>query len=127
LNDDIKAWIKKANEDFHAAHHLHELHFFDTSCYHCQQSAEKYLKAIFAHYDEVIPRTHDLERLCFILIDKGLNIHESLLDDCRNLTSFATIVRYPGYDASHSDSYNTLKYANSVKQFVLDYFAQIET
>jgi len=36
---------------------------YDTACFHAQQAAEKYLKALIALHGRPIPRTHDLEEL----------------------------------------------------------------
>lgn len=36
----------------------------EISCYHCQQSAEKYLKGYLVLYGKNPPRTHDLDELC---------------------------------------------------------------
>jgi len=43
----IKQWILKANEDLLVVDKLTELEFIATStaCFHCQQAAEKFLKA----------------------------------------------------------------------------------
>lgn len=44
---------------------------FDTACFHAQQAAEKYLKALLVFRQAPIPRTHDLEelaRLCDRLV-----------------------------------------------------------
>ena len=45
----IKRWVEKAEEDFgYASLSLKEgLSFFPQICWHFQQAAEKYLKAIF--------------------------------------------------------------------------------
>jgi HEPN domain-containing protein len=36
---------------------------YDTACFHAQQAAEKYLKAVLALRGYAIPKTHDLEEL----------------------------------------------------------------
>ncbi|MEW6107540.1 MAG: HEPN domain-containing protein, partial [Bacillota bacterium] len=36
---------------------------YDTACFHCQQAAEKHLKAFLAYHERPIPHTHDLEEL----------------------------------------------------------------
>ncbi|MBM2817019.1 MAG: hypothetical protein HW421_3781 [Ignavibacteria bacterium] len=43
----IDAWLERAEHDMETAKLVfnHLPTFFDTICFHCQQSAEKYLKA----------------------------------------------------------------------------------
>ena len=50
--DDFRAWIKKAESDLKTAEHtltLKENCPFDTVCFHAQQCAEKYLKALLVY------------------------------------------------------------------------------
>jgi HEPN domain-containing protein len=37
-------------------------------CFHCQQSVEKYLKALLEELNRAIPKTHDLEELLHQLV-----------------------------------------------------------
>jgi HEPN domain-containing protein len=44
---------------------------YDTACFHAQQAAEKYIKALLAFHEKPVPRTHnleELERLCAALV-----------------------------------------------------------
>jgi hypothetical protein len=41
--------------------------FNDQLCFHCQQSAEKYLKAVLEELGQSVPRTHDLNDLLNLL------------------------------------------------------------
>lgn len=71
----VTLWTEKAEHNFIAAEHLFELpehELTDIVCFHCQQCAEKYLKAymVWAHID--IPKTHDL-RLLWDLVPKELS------------------------------------------------------
>ena len=62
-------WVGKAEDDYRAAEELHRSHrrFHDQVCFHCQQSAEKYFKAILEEDRLSVPRTHDLELLLNLL------------------------------------------------------------
>jgi HEPN domain-containing protein len=42
--------------------------FHDHACFHCQQSAEKYLKARLEEAGIMSPRTHDLKNLLPLLL-----------------------------------------------------------
>ncbi|MBI1904191.1 MAG: HEPN domain-containing protein [Planctomycetia bacterium] len=61
--------MKKAEADYRGAarlaHGAEPLH--DLVCFHCQQSAEKYLKALFEEVGQRVPRTHDLDALLTLL------------------------------------------------------------
>ena len=56
----VREWVSKAEEDFQVAMTLSFDDFPNAVCFHCQQSAEKYLKSILIANDEKPPRTHDL-------------------------------------------------------------------
>lgn len=59
-------WIAKAEDDFLAAQTLarrRKKPFHDQVCFHCQQSAEKYLKGRLEEAGIHYPKTHDLDKL----------------------------------------------------------------
>lgn len=94
-------WVKKAEADFVAAGRLARasppLH--DLVCFHAQQAAEKYLKALMEELGLTIPRTHNLIALLTLLSPH----HGSLRSFRRGLdflTRFAVDTRYPGDNAS---------------------------
>ena len=66
--DHARGWLLKAESDLLAAEKLATGGGpYDMACFHSQQAAEKYLKALLAFADQPIPRTHnleDLDRLC---------------------------------------------------------------
>ena len=73
---EVVRWTEKAEHDFLAAEHsleLAEQGLTDIVCYHCQQCAEKYLKALLLYRGVAFPRTHDL-RLLLDLIPTGLSL-----------------------------------------------------
>jgi HEPN domain-containing protein len=60
------AWLRKAANDLEAARRILAIPDgcpFDTVCFHCQQAAEKALKAWMTLNGQAAPRTHDLEPL----------------------------------------------------------------
>jgi|SRR5262245_7737505 len=63
-------WVRKAEEDVEAARLLagHHPPLRDVVCFHCQQAAEKYLKALLLELGFIFPRTHNLERLLDLLV-----------------------------------------------------------
>lgn len=75
MNEVAKEWVDKAEEDFDSADlllHAGETPLSSPACFHCQQCAEKYLKAFLTDHLIRFERTHrlvDLLGLC-IPVDK---------------------------------------------------------
>jgi HEPN domain-containing protein len=61
--------------------------------YHCQQSAEKSLKAFLAFQQRQIPRTHDLEYLQRLCVDFDPEF-DALFQDVEDLNPFSQKTRY---------------------------------
>ena len=64
-------------------------------CFHCQQAAEKALKAIFVSKDVPHRYTHSIENLLTLLNGLGIEIPEGIRE-AASLTRFAGETRYPG-------------------------------
>jgi len=64
-----REWVKKAEADFRGARSLARqtpsLH--DLVCFHSQQCAEKYLKALLEELGIAIAKSYDLEKLLAVL------------------------------------------------------------
>ena len=58
-------WVRKAEEDWRGVRDLTSAQppLRDLVCFHCQQSAEKYLKSLLQELGAPVPRTHDLVAL----------------------------------------------------------------
>jgi HEPN domain-containing protein len=68
---------------------------YDTVCFHCQQCAEKYLKALLILHDIHFPKSHDLVALCNLL-----NTVESVsipVESVQPLNRYSVEARYPDY------------------------------
>jgi len=73
----------------------------DQVCFHCQQAAEKYLKALMEEQGQPIPKTHDLEVLLTSLSPAFpglLSLQRGLLI----LVDYAVDTRYPGNQTADS-------------------------
>jgi HEPN domain-containing protein len=69
--DEVKLWIKRAEHDFKdATVFLRQRESFARKmvCFHCQQTAEKYLKAFLVLHETAFPKVHDLRRLLRLCI-----------------------------------------------------------
>jgi HEPN domain-containing protein len=90
------SWLAKAKGDMAVARILiegDEPHL-DAGVYHCQQAAEKSLKALLALNENPFPKSHNLRSL----LDLALPLHpelSSLANACILLTPYATEFRYP--------------------------------
>lgn len=88
-------WILFATADLLASKMLIDSDFaLAIVFYHCQQSAEKSLKAYLNYRDRHIPKTHDLVGLlnCCIALDSEF---KTLSIDAYDLNPFSTSTRYP--------------------------------
>jgi HEPN domain-containing protein len=98
-----RMWLAKARSDLATAHLLikgEEKHL-DTGSYHCQQAAEKALKAWLTRQEVVFPNTHSLEDLLAICIPSAPAFGQ-FQGHAEQLTPLATAYRYPA-DASAPD------------------------
>jgi HEPN domain-containing protein len=63
--------------------------------FHCQQVAEKALKALLVWHQVEFPKTHDIQRLLDLLSDVDSDV-VGLVADAAELTPFGVEYRYPG-------------------------------
>ena len=99
-------WIEKAEHDFLAAVDLgrrRKIPLHDMVCFHCQQAAEKCLKARLEEAAIHFPKTHDLESLLHLLLPAE-PLWVTLYPAIRRLTPFGVLIRYPGNDASKTQA-----------------------
>jgi HEPN domain-containing protein len=93
-------WVAKAEADWQGVRKLARAKppLLDLACFHCQQTAEKYMKALLQEQGLVIPYTHDLEILFGLLLP-----HYPDIKRCRRgldqLSRYAGAYRYPGMHA----------------------------
>lgn len=88
------AFLQKAEHDLGTARLLiADEVYFDSICFHCQQLAEKSIKALLTHKSIRFKKIHDLEILLSMLNDPDFNEHGSY---AVILNSYAVDARYPG-------------------------------
>jgi HEPN domain-containing protein len=94
-------WVRKAEEDLLGARLLASQSppLRDLACFHCQQTAEKYLKALLQELGLAVPKTHNLDQLLNLLLPKDATL-APLRRKLIARTSFAVNYRYPGVKAS---------------------------
>ena len=121
-NKDIaEEWFKIADLDLSSAEFLQKMNPvpIEIICFHCQQSAEKYLKGFLALSGEDIKKTHDLIQLNKMCQEYDKNF-ETIAEECLMLTDYGVQVRYPfPMDVIESDMKVALRSAQKIKDFVL--------
>ncbi len=95
--DLIRQWITKAEEDLGAAEILilHNTSYLSAVGFHCQQAAEKFLKALLTFNQIEFPKTHDLGALLDLVSPVDTSLAESL-NDILLLNPYGVEIRYPG-------------------------------
>ena len=117
----VRQWVRLADHDLREAEHtLDEPDdpAYEISCFHAQQAAEKYLKALLAFNNVPIPNTHDLVRL-LQTVPANLRIDLSI-EDLAHLTPYAVNSRYPGVDVpeTRDDAKFALRIAHNVRDVI---------
>lgn len=120
--DAAKEWFAIAESDLSSAAFLQKMRPtpVEIICYHCQQSAEKYLKGFLSLKEADIQKTHDL-----VLLNKVCQKYEedfkTIEDECLVLTDYSVNVRYPfPIDINESDMKIALRSAKKIKGYVLE-------
>lgn len=87
--------------------------------FHCQQAAEKFLKAFIISNNLEFRTTHDLETLLNICLLQHKEF-ESVRRECEMLTPFYIGTRYPqfGEELTHEEVKEVLQYAEKIAEFV---------
>jgi HEPN domain-containing protein len=89
-------WIIKGDHDLGTARitNKHIPEFLDTVTFHCQQAAEKYLKAYLIYLSVPFRFTHDLIYLLDIICESDPDVMK-YYDALSELQSYAVEIRYP--------------------------------
>ena len=118
----VTEWLRKAEADIAVAERLllDEEPFLNAVTFHCQQAAEKYLKALLTCWDMEFPKTHVLAKLIGLIETRDAALATSLLDAV-SLTPYGVELRYPGDrpDASPGEAREALDLARKVRDAVL--------
>lgn len=112
------AWVRHAEEDFTLARAAlrRKQPLASGACFHAQQCAEKYRKALLISRGAEFPRTHDL-----LLLNNLCSANGILLEieprHLNTLTDFAVRTRYPGNDPTAEDAKEAIALAKLVRTF----------
>ena len=122
VRDVVKKWVEKAQDDLEAADALvkHGGDLWSIVAFHCQQSAEKFIKALLTSRQIEFGKTHDLT----VLVDSLTGLDDPVLKILRSaedLTVYGVQVRYPGEgpEVDQEEAENALELARRVSEAVL--------
>ena len=115
-------WLRKAEADLAVAKRLlpDEPMYMNAVTFHCQQAAEKFIKAFLAWVDIDFPKTHDLTEL-LALTGRANEQLAADLRETKALTPYGVDLRYPGDrpDASPAEAHEAVRLAQAVRDAVL--------
>lgn len=116
----LREWVRKAEEDYEVAVTLVRKRASATPnavCFHCQQCAEMYLKALLVQGGKVFSKTHDLRELRRLALEVEPSV-DLLTDLLLHLNSYAVEYRYPGEQATAGEARDAVAAASEVRRFV---------
>jgi HEPN domain-containing protein len=126
--DLAKVWLAKAQSDLATARLLIKgsERYLDTGSYHCQQAAEKAIKAWLTAAEVVFVKTHSLEILVNLCLPSAPGL-QRFLPHAVELTPFATEFRYPGdaFEPSAEEAANALTLAEDLTAWIVSEFAML--
>ena len=99
LKQDVAEWLRIVEMDRTTAYHLFKTMHpkpLEIICFHCQQAAEKAIKALFILNEIEIIKIHDLGMLIKTIQPK-IAFPETVKLSAISLTKFAATFRYPDY------------------------------
>jgi len=110
-------WIEKAEGDFATAQReirVRKTPNYDAVCFHSQQCAEKYLKAILQEADCSFGKTHNLVILLELLLPVEPS-WEMVGPQLQILNAYAVEVRYPGESADKETARDAFKLCRKIR------------
>ena len=113
-------WVAKAEGDFLTAGRelrARKSPNYDAVCFHAQQCAEKYLKAVLQDHERNIPKIHNLVEL-MILCEEIDGSFEMLRADLIMIDRYSVRTRYPGESAEKEDAQAAYAAAGTIRKFI---------
>lgn len=115
----VQEWVAKAEEDYLTLEILarqRKKRIHDSICFHAQQCAEKYPKALLMLHRISPPKIHDLVQLADLV-----KSHEPavvlMTDLCDRLSPYGVEFRYPGEEATSRRAKAAYAAAKEIRRF----------
>lgn len=123
MTPEVKEWLDRAVLDLGVAKHLESTYHpkpIEIICYHCQQAAEKAIKALILYFgaEGGMPKLHDLSFLLGQIKNKTA-VEEKYYDYADTLSPYGVAVRYPNelfLEERHAKE--AIRYAEEILQWV---------
>ena len=104
--DEYKEWLAFAQTDYNCADYLYKASLYpkplNVICYHCQQAAEKAIKALIVYFGNQggMPKVHDLSFLLnqinnMVNEQKEIEISHDFMAMADSLSKYGVAPRYP--------------------------------
>ena len=117
----LDEWIAKAEQDLGMAELAiaNKPEYKDLICFHCQQSAEKYLKAYLIRLEINFKKSHSLIYLLDLLAIQE-NVPDSIYGTAEILEDYSVEIRYPGngIELNQEDTHEAYQAALKIKEFI---------
>ncbi|MCD8020367.1 MAG: HEPN domain-containing protein [Clostridiales bacterium] len=118
-----KEWYELAVTDLGVAKHLFSTYYpkpLEIICYHCQQAAEKGIKALIMYYGAQggMPKLHDLS---FLLnqVKHQVDIEDKFYEYADTLNPYGVSIRYPNeLFLEEKNAEKAIQYAEEILQWV---------
>lgn len=122
MNKEVQDWLNFADMDWKVAKHLYDSFYpkpLEIICYHCQQAAEKTIKALIVNKGTQggLPRSHDIS---FLLnqISNMYDIPERFYDYGDTLSPYGVASRYPHeLFLEERNATKALQYTNEIMEW----------
>jgi HEPN domain-containing protein len=113
----LKQWLDKAEMDLAVINILQKSKSAPTSAtaFHCQQAIEKYLKGFLGFNDVAFAKTHDLNILLELCLQKDAAFKILNRDYIADIKTYAVNTRYPGEEYEPPEK-ELVAYVKVVKQ-----------
>jgi len=112
-----REWIDKAEGDFSTASReirVRKAPNYDAVCFHAQQCAEKYLKAVLQESEIPFGKTHHLIAILELTLGTEPS-WELLRPQLQSLNAYSVSVRYPGEAADKAMAKDALRLAKAIR------------
>jgi len=118
--DEVKNWLVKSKRDIDAARKLGvgDEPIFSSAIFHCQQAAEKAIKAVLCYFNEPIPKAHDIGKLIGCAAKHVQDI-DSRIAERHLLTRYAEDGRYSDETFTLDDFKLALQNAQGFYEYIL--------
>ena len=119
MKPETQEWLEKAEGDLKVARREAQTTdpVYDAVCFHAQQCAEKYPKAVLEEHNLAFPRIHDL--IALLNLSGGLiPALDPLKPRLAHLSVFGIASRYPGVKADRQAAEEAMTTAEEVRAIV---------